>query len=125
MSAPEPSNAVARPLGQIIRANVVTPYNALLTTLTILVAFTHRWADMSVGAFVLLNSGIGITQEVRARTVLARLSVLHASKVSVERNSGSETIAVESLVVDDVMHDPADAGVHFDGREMALGRQRA
>ena len=113
--------ALSRPLRQIIWANVVTPYNALLLTLTLLVATTHRWGDTLVGLFVVLNSGIGIAQEVRARHILDQLSVVHAPTVRVVRQSTEVVIGVTNLVVGDVMQLSTGDQVPADGVATSVG----
>lgn len=112
---------LSRPLRQIVWANVVTPYNALLLTLTLLVATTHRWGDTLVGLFVVLNSGIGIAQEVRARHILNQLSVVYAPTVRVVRGSTEVVIGVTNLVPGDVMHLSSGDQVPADGFATSLG----
>ncbi len=113
-----------RPLRHIIRANLLTPYNALLATLTVMVAATRRWPDTLIGLFVVLNSTIGIAQEVRARRTLERLSVLHAPTVRLQRDGGTIEIRIEDLAPGDVMclrsgdQVPADGRVLSDGLEV-------
>ncbi len=111
----------ARPLSHIIGSNVLTPYNALLTALTVMVAATQRWPDTLVGLFVVLNSGIGIAQEVWARRTLERLSVIQAPTVRLERERETVVVAVEDLVAGDVMVLQSGDQVPADGNALSAG----
>ena len=70
--------ATSRPLKQIIRANVVTRFNAVLGSLLVAVLVFGQWQDGLFGLLLVANSLIGIIQEVRAKRTLDRLAVLNA-----------------------------------------------
>ena len=46
---------------------------------------------------------IGIIQEIRAKNVLDKMTMLHAPKATVVRNGRKRVIAVEDLVIDDIV----------------------
>jgi len=115
----------SRPLKDIVRANVLTPFNALLGTLALLVVLTGAIGDALFGLIVVLNSGIGIVQEVRAKTALDRLAVLSDPRARVRRDGNTDEIAVEDVVLDDLVEFlpgdqiPADCRLrHVDGLEV-------
>jgi cation-transporting ATPase E len=93
----------SRPLRDIIRANVLTPFNALLGTLALLVLATGALGDALFGLLVVVNSGIGIVQEVRAKTTLDRLAILSDPRAQVVRNGAVAEIAVDDVVLDDLL----------------------
>jgi cation-transporting P-type ATPase E len=93
----------SRPLGHIIRANVVTPFNALLGGLAVAVAATGAWADALFVLVVVLNSSVGVIQEVRAKRTLDALAVLAAPRARVVRDGATSDIAVDAVVQDDLL----------------------
>ena len=93
----------SRSLRDIVRANVITPFNALLGGLAVLVLLTGAVGDALFGLIVVFNSGIGIVQELRAKRTLDRLAVLNQPRVRVIRNSVVVEIAVEDVVLDDLI----------------------
>jgi len=53
----------SRSLGEIVRANVLTRFNAILGALFVLVVVTGSFADALFGVVLVVNSAIGIVQE--------------------------------------------------------------
>ncbi len=92
-----------RTLGQILRANVFNPVNAIMLTLfgTILIAGFPR-DGLFVGV-VLSNTIIGIGQELKARHELRKLEVLNAPRTRVLRDGEVVEVAVDEVVQDDVV----------------------
>lgn len=100
----ETASESSRPLRDIVRANVLTPFNALLCALALLVLITGALGDALFALIVVLNSGIGILQELRAKRTLDRLAVLSAPRAMVVRNGGDVSeVALESVVLDDLV----------------------
>ena len=95
-------NRSSRSLGEIIRANVFTRFNAVIAALMGIVLALGEWRDALFGFVMILNLAIGIVQEWRAKRTLDRLSLLSAPKVVVWRDGGRHEIASEDVVVDDV-----------------------
>lgn len=107
----------SRSLGQIVRANVFTRFNALLGILLVLVLATGAWQDAAFGVVLVVNAGIGIVQEVRAKRSLDRLAVLSAPRARVVRDRRPRPVALEEVVLGDLLEltagdqVPADADV--------------
>jgi cation-transporting ATPase E len=107
----------SRSFGQIVRANVFTRFNALLGTLLVLVLATGAWQDAAFGVVLVVNAGIGIVQEVRAKRSLDRLAVLSAPHARVVRDGRTRPVELEQVVLGDVLElsagdqVPADAEV--------------
>jgi len=115
----------SRPVRDIIRANVMTPFNALLGALAALVLVTGAIGDALFGVILVFNSGIGIVQELRAKRTLDRLAVLSQPCARVMREGVVVEIAVEAVVLDDLINlrpgdqVPADCQLrHVDGLEV-------
>ena len=84
------SNAVpaapTRTVGQIVRANVLTPINFVVGTLAALVIAAGSPKDALFGGVIIANSVIGVVQELRAKAVLDQLSVVNAPRAHAVRD---------------------------------------
>ncbi len=92
-----------RSLGDIVRANTFTWFNALLGSLWIVMIIVAPWQDSLFGFVILANTGIGIIQEYRAARALAKLSVLGEVRPLVRRDGREEEISPPQVVLDDVI----------------------
>ncbi|NUT48037.1 MAG: HAD-IC family P-type ATPase, partial [Saccharothrix sp.] len=93
----------SRGVGQIVRANVVTPFNGLLTALFVVILATGRWQNGLFGLVVVANTAIGVVQELRAKRTLDRLAVLTAPRARVTRDGVTSEVAVGEVVADDLV----------------------
>ncbi len=121
------TNAVDEPtsrtLREILRANVLTPFNLLLVILLLAIIAVGELKDSLFGIVLVLNTLIGVIQELRAKRVLDRLALLNAPQARVRRDGGELDLPVAELVLDDlVVLRPGDQ-VSVDGE--VLTRQRA
>ncbi len=96
---PEPG----RSIGQIIRANVCTRFNAILGSLFVVVMIVGPVQDALFGVVLVVNTGIGVFQEVRAKRALDRLAILTAAHARALRDGAVTAIPVEEIVLDDVL----------------------
>ena len=71
-------DAPVRTVGQIVRNNVLTPVNAIIGSMFVLIMVAGFPADALFAGVVVSNSVIGIAQELKARRTLHRLAVLSA-----------------------------------------------
>jgi P-type E1-E2 ATPase len=103
----------------IVRANVVTPFNFILGGFGVVTLIFGDPRDALFLVVILANSAIGIGQEVRAKWALDRLSLLVAPRASVRRDGSVGPVAVEQLVVDDLVVLAAGDQVVADGTLVA------
>jgi len=92
-----------RTVGQIVRANVFTRINAILAVLFALVAVTGSFKNGLFGLLIIINSGIGIVQEVRAKRTLDALAIVGEAHPLVRRDGQSSRLDRRAIVVDDVI----------------------
>ena len=109
-------DATSRPLRAIIRSNVLTPFNALLGALFVAVIVFASPRDGLFGFVVVINSLVGIVQEIRAKRTLDRLAVLNAPTVTVVRDGVAGEVPVGELVLDDLVELSAGDQVPADGQ---------
>jgi cation-transporting ATPase E len=116
------TNAAPRPGGRtawdIIRTNVFTWFNLILGILFVAVVVFGSWWDGLFGAIIVINAGIGIVQEMRAKIALDRLSVLTAPAAKVIREAEDREIPVAEVVLDDVVRVTAGDQVVADGETL-------
>ena len=118
--APETSRSYA----SIVRANVLTVFNAILAGFGAVTLIFGDARDALFLGIIVANATIGITQEVRAKRALDRLSLLVAPHARVHRDGATRSAPVDDVVVDDlVMLEPGDQ-VIADGRLMAASELR-
>jgi cation-transporting P-type ATPase E len=107
----------SRSLKDILRANILTRFNALLLVLVGVVLTVGSPVDALFGLVIIINSSIGIFQEVRAKRTLDRLAIMHAPVTLALRDGALKTIPIREVVLDDVLklstgdQVPADAEV--------------
>jgi cation-transporting ATPase E len=109
----------SRTFGEIVRANVFTRFNAILSVLAVAVFATGRLADALFAIVLVLNAIIGIAQEVRAKRTLDRLAVLHAPTTVVVRDGAELEVHLDEVVLDDLVVVRAGDQVPADGRLVA------
>ena len=115
-------DAPVRTLPQIVRANVLTPVNAIIGSLFVLIMVAGYPLDALFAGVVVSNSLIGIGQEMQARRTLNALAVLSAPKARVRREGTSAEIGISGVVADDLLEIAPGDQVVVDGRiEAATG----
>ncbi|WP_445445861.1 HAD-IC family P-type ATPase [Corynebacterium durum] len=87
----------------IIRSNVFTRINAMLGVLLIIVLSTGSWINAAFGLLIVVNSSIGIIQELRAKRTLDRLTIVGESKPTVVREGEHISVLRDELVLDDLI----------------------
>lgn len=102
---------------QIIRENVFTYFNLIFAILAALLVLVGAWNDLTFLPVIILNTIIGIIQELRAKKVLSKLNVMNATEITALRDGQKEKIPIEQLVKGDIIllqtgdQVPADARV--------------
>lgn len=87
----------------IVRANVFTRINFLLMVLFIMVLTTGSIVNALFGFLIIINSGIGIVQELRAKRTLDNLAVVGEGKPTVRRDGIAQQLPREEVVLDDLI----------------------
>ena len=101
------SNAVktstSRSVQDIVRANVFTLFNGIIFAAMVLVLITGSWRDAVFGFVIIINTGIGIVTELRAKRTLDKLSILVASEFLVHRDGRDVEVPHNEIVLDDLL----------------------
>ena len=88
---------------QIVAEHALTLFNAVNLVLAVLVLFTGQYRNMLFMCVVGANLLIGVTQEIRAKRMVDKLTILTQKEVMVIRASGERAIPPSQLVSDDLM----------------------
>lgn len=88
---------------QIIRTHTLTYFNFLNLFLGIIVICSGQIKNLTFMGVIIINSVIGIVQELKVKKLVDNLSVITATKVKVIRQGAQQQIPIEELVMDDVM----------------------
>jgi len=110
----------SRSVTEIVRANVLTRFNAIVGVLCAVILITGHPQDALFGLIIVANSGVGVVQELRAKRTLDRLSVLGQAPVRVIRDGQETQISPQQIVLGDrILIGPGDR-IMVDG-ELAAG----
>ncbi|MEU6991555.1 HAD-IC family P-type ATPase [Streptomyces sp. NPDC046465] len=93
----------SRSLGEIVRANVFTRFNAIIGVLWVIMLFVAPIQDSLFGFVIVANTGIGIIQEWRAKKTLDSLAVIGEAKPTVRRDGGATEISASEIVLGDLV----------------------
>lgn len=95
-------NKTDKSVGQIIAKNLFTFFNILLFAIAIILFWFGLFNQTTFLLAVLLNTAIGIFQEIKAKRTLEKMHLLDENTIKVIRDSKQVEIKSDSLVLDDV-----------------------
>lgn len=93
----------SRSILTILRANLLTLFNAVVGGSFLVLLILGYWKDALFGIAVITNVLIGAIQEYRSKRILDKLTILSKSPVQVRRAGITELIAIEEVVLDDLI----------------------
>ena len=88
---------------QIIRENLFTYFNLIFLVLSILLVLVGAYKDLTFLPVIVLNTVIGIVQEIRAKKILSKLNVMNATEIVALRDGKEEKVPIEKLVKGDLV----------------------
>ena len=106
--------APTKTIGEIVRSNSLTYFNFVFLFLVTLLFLVRAYKDMSFLPLIFINSLIGILQELRAKQILDKLSVLNTPKIKVVREAKEQEIWTHKLMLDDIVILEAGAQIPAD-----------
>ena len=96
--------APARTFGQILRANLFTSFNAINVVLAVIIILAGSPKNAIFVGVIFVNTLIGVAQELRAKDILEKLSVISMAQAKVLRNGEINEIPIDNIVLDDVLY---------------------
>ena len=88
---------------EIIHENIFTYFNLIFAILAVLLILVGSFRDLTFLPVIIANTLIGIVQEIRAKQVLDKLTMLNAPHATVVRDGKKSVIDAEELVLDDIV----------------------
>src|SRR3954454_16435172 len=99
---PPPENS-SRSTASIVAGNVFTLFNAIIGVFFVLDLALGLYADSIFGLVAVINSYIGIRQELKAKATLDQLAVLVAPHARVLRDGAEVELTANEVVPGDVV----------------------
>ncbi|MDA2811322.1 HAD-IC family P-type ATPase [Nocardiopsis sp. RSe5-2] len=109
----------SRSVGAIIRGNVLTRINAMVAVLFAIIAVIGPVQDGLFAMVIVVNTLIGIAQELRAKRTLDRLAIVSAARPRVVRDGAAVPVTAQEIVLDDVVECAPGDQVVVDGAVVA------
>ena len=98
-----PVEPPGKTVGQIVSDNVFTYFNMIFMILALCVIAVGSWQNLMFMFVVIVNTVIGIAQELKAKITLDKLILLSEPNCTVIRSGREQTIAVSDAVRDDIV----------------------
>ena len=106
----------SRSTSSIVAGNVFTLFNLIIGVFFILILSLGLFADAIFGLIAIVNSWIGIRQELRAKETLDRLAVLVAPRADAIRDGQQVELLAEEIVPGDLVRIAPGDQLVADGR---------
>jgi len=111
--------SAGKTVGQIIVSNVCTYFNLIFVILAVLIIMVGSFNDLMFVPIIILNTLIGIVQEIRSKRMTDKLNLMTAPKASVIRDGCQIDIPVEEAVRDDIALLKAGSQIYADATVLA------
>ncbi|EGO2685715.1 cation-translocating P-type ATPase [Enterococcus faecalis] len=94
---------VAKSTKDIIFDNVMTLFNFLNFAIAVCLLFVGAYSNLAFLAIIIVNMSIGIFQEIHARNLVQKISIVAKENVHVVRNGVQQEIDTKELVMEDIV----------------------
>lgn len=99
----ETPNQSVKTYKRIFLENTITFFNILCLAIAISLICVGAWSNCLFMVIIIINTAIGIIQEIRAKKTIEKLSLLTAPAVKVVRDGLEQTITTDEVVIDDII----------------------
>ena len=96
-------NNATKTIPQILRDNICTVFNLLNLMIAVALAAVGAWKNILFIFIILINTAVGIVQEIKAKQQIERLTLLAQPVVTVRRNGAEQTIRPEDIRKGDML----------------------
>ena len=96
-------NNATKTIPQILRDNICTVFNALNLMIALALAAVGAWKNILFLFIILINTVVGIVQEIKAKRQVERLTLLAQPVVTVVRDGVEKAICPEKIQKGDVL----------------------
>lgn len=110
---------------QILRSNFFNMFNALNLVLAAAVIIAGSPKNAIFAGVIIVNSLIGVIQEVKAKNIIEKLSVISEAQCMAARNGKLVKIGIEEIVRDDIIYIKSGDqiladGILYEGNELEV-----
>lgn len=95
--------STTKTIPSIIKTNLFTLFNLINFVLVVMLIAVESYRNVVFVFVAVINLIIGIINEIRAKIIIDKLSLLISNKVKVVRNSNTEDINIKDVVLDDII----------------------
>lgn len=96
-------NSAGKTVRQIVISNTCTYFNFIFLVMTVLICIAGSFRNLTFLPIVVVNTLVGIFQELRAKKTLDKMSLLNAPRTTVIRDGQKFKIKSENLVLGDTV----------------------
>lgn len=93
----------SKSIGSILFKNIFTFFNIICLVVAVALIFVGAYTDLAFLLIVILNTVIGIVQEIKAKKTMDKLSLTNSNFTKVIRDGEEEEIYKTEVVLDDVL----------------------
>lgn len=97
------NNSAVKTVPQILKDNICTMFNLLNLLIVIALAMVGAWKNTLFFLVIVINTAVGIVQEIKAKRQIERLTLLALPKVTVLRGGDKADISPEEVRKGDVL----------------------
>lgn len=106
----------AKSTKDIVKENTLTYFNLIFTVIAILCIIAGSWNSLTFLPVIVANTLIGIVQQLHAKKVLDKLSILNEPNAKVVRDGVEKEVPIQRLVLGDIIHLTSGAQIPADAR---------
>ena len=100
-------NGISQPASktyyQILKDNIFTLFNLLNFFIFVALMMVEAWSNLVFMAIIIANAGIGILQEMNAKRLVDKLSILTKPTIHVMRDGHKQVVDIQDIVLDDLL----------------------
>lgn len=98
-----PQNNITKSVGRILKDNICTAFNFLNFMIAIALACVGAWTNMLFILVIITNTAIGIAQEIKAKKLVEKLSLLSEPTANIGRNGERLTVGIGEVLKGDIL----------------------
>lgn len=96
-------NNATKSIPQILKDNICTVFNALNLMIAVALAAVGAWKNILFIFIIIINTAVGIVQEIRAKRQIEWLTILAQPVVTVLREGSEQSIRPEEICEGDML----------------------
>jgi ATPase, P-type (transporting), HAD superfamily, subfamily IC len=99
----EDSIVTTKSIKEIILSNTITLFNMLNIMLGVLIILTGSYKNLLFLGVAFCNTIISLAQEIHAKRIIDRLSIISSTKITLIRNGKEDKYHINDIVLDDII----------------------